>query len=221
MARSADRQRALDWAADLVKQNTWVAFDAETTGLPGQLVSWAVVAPDGAELGGGLVKPTVPISEGARSIHGITDAMVASSPTFALVWPQIWEAIRDKAVVIYNASFDRACLFISARAAGITLPVFRSECAMTQYARFHGDWNEYHRDYRWKSLSVACERLGIPMEGAHTAAGDARATAAIVQAMAALALDPERMSEEARREPRREKPGIELFDMEKGRIDLC
>ena len=43
-------------------------------------------------------------------------------------------------------------------------------CCMLRYAKFKGDWNEYHNDYRWHKLAAAARHIGYRFEGnAHRA----------------------------------------------------
>ena len=69
--RERERYDTLYAVRDLIHQGNWVAFDSETTSLEGEIISWAVAAPDGTILGQGFVQPTRPITEGARAIHHI------------------------------------------------------------------------------------------------------------------------------------------------------
>lgn len=108
-----ERFDALYEARDLVRNGNWVVLDVETTSLEGEIIQWAVAAPDGTLLGQGLVQPTRPITESARAVQGITDERVADTPTFAEVWPTIWTLLAGKTIVAYNASFDKARLFTS------------------------------------------------------------------------------------------------------------
>src|SRR5262249_32487591 len=112
--RERERYDTLYAVRDLVQQGNWVTFDSETTSLEGEIISWAVAAPDGTILGQGFIQPTRPITEGARAIHGIADEQVADAPTFAEVWPAIWELLAGKTIVAYNASFDEARIYTSA-----------------------------------------------------------------------------------------------------------
>jgi len=52
------------------------------------------------------INPIVAISEGARRVHGITDAMVADKPTFPEIVPGFLEFLGDSVIIIHNADFD-------------------------------------------------------------------------------------------------------------------
>ncbi len=187
-----DREKALQWALELVRTDNWVAFDTETTDLDGEIVEWAVCNPSGQVLGSGLVKPVARISEEAYRIHHISDAMLKHAPTFDTAWPKIWAHLQGKTVVIYNQWFDVARLATSARAVGMKLlemSELETRCCMEQYARYHGVRTQHRHGrsggYQWQSLGNALNQLRIELAGvAHTAAYDAQACAAIVRELA-------------------------------------
>lgn len=208
MSEQEDRWEVLWRAKKVVKESNWVTLDVETTGLLGQVIQWAVCAPDGSLLGQGLIKPTVPVEEEARAIHGITDEMLADAPTFDVVAPQIWRLIENKTVVAYNADFDIACLCTSIdshntqpphrpsgrvedEAARKRLDWLLNEldwyCAMQWFAVIYGEKHEYYGTYTWKKLERACSYFGISFGDAHNAMSDARATTALVHKLAQLA----------------------------------
>jgi len=84
MGREQDRRAAI--AKAQIELNKKLAYlDTETTGLKDydQIVEICLLDNDGAVLIDSLVKPTVKIPLDATRIHGITDAMVSSAPT----WP--------------------------------------------------------------------------------------------------------------------------------------
>ena len=105
------RQRVLYKVRQLWQQG-FATFDSETSGLDSsedQIIQWAVCDQEGQLLGSGYVKPTVPISEGAFDVHGITDAQLADAPSFAESWPTIHELLAGKTVIIYKALHYVAC----------------------------------------------------------------------------------------------------------------
>ncbi len=182
-----------DWlyeARELVRSGNWVVLDVETTSLEGEIIQWAVVASDGTILGEGFIHPTKPITEGARAIHQIADAQVAEAPTFADVWPTLWELLAGKTIVAYNASFEEARLWTSAAPYFSFLrgaPRLSWFCAMHAFAAACGEWHPYWGSYTWQPLASACYLFRIPHEQAHNAAEDAEATAKLMVALAELA----------------------------------
>ncbi len=197
-SRQADRAEAAREAAGWLADPRAVILDTETTDLDGYLVEIAVIDTAGAVLLDTLVNPKQPISAGARSVHGITDEMVAGAPTFAAIFQQLDALLTDRTVIAYNAAFDRGILInevyrmLAARPVVAESPERRYQrlndvwkawvgrqrwaCAMETYAAFCGDWSNYHGNYRWQ-----------PLGGGHRALGDAQACLAVIQSMAAAA----------------------------------
>lgn len=190
-----DRHNALLWARDVVRGKNWCTLDTETTGcdVDDQVVEIAVCNPQTLETRAWRVRPTCPISDGARAIHDIRDEDLVNAPTYAEIWPTIEAHILTitpaKFTIFYNAEFDIARLRASARGQTPKMKppaIWTNQCAMTRYAAVHGEekWN----GYRWQKLEVACQTLGIEVDGTlHTSAVDARLTAQLVLKMAEMA----------------------------------
>lgn len=165
-----------------------VYLDTETTGLGDrdQIVSIAVVDTDGTVLLDTLIRPTIRIPESATAIHGITDAMVADAPKFGEIMPQLARIAWERQMVIYNADYDTRMIAQSTPQSMGQLGYRRPPaCAMLLYARYFGDWNDYHGSYRWQKLSAAAYQCGLTFNGsAHGALADADMTRQIVEYMA-------------------------------------
>lgn len=173
-----DREQAIAWARQMLESDALI-LDTETTGLRNrdEIVQLAIIDMAGHVLLDCLIKPTIPIGRDASAIHGITDSLVAESPSFADVWPSIVDVIQGHTVIIYNADFDTRLLVQSARAHGMALPLVEGvvyTCAMLPYSAYVGDWNDYHGNYKWQRLPG----------GDHSALGDCRATLAVLKRMA-------------------------------------
>ncbi len=174
------RKDATRWAQDLLSRDLsmWVILDTETTGLGAydEVVQVAVI--DGAGnvlIDNLLIKPTISIPESARSIHGISNEMVESAPRFSHVWRVIAGAISGKHMVIYNAEYDLRMLHQSGQALDYLIGFDNTwDCAMLQYAKWYGDWSDYHGSFRWQRLPA----------GDHTALGDCQATLELIKKMA-------------------------------------
>lgn len=182
----------------VVTTETWVVLDVETTGIPGQVIQWAVCASDGSVLGSGFVRPTVPIKRDATKKHGLTTRKLKGEPTFDQVAPLICRLLENKVIIGYNVEFDLGALMGSCWAWLHDAPssvrplheltwVTRRACAMLWFAAIYGErepWSEY---YTWKTLETACEYFQVPLMQAHNAICDAQATVKLVQKMADLA----------------------------------
>lgn len=180
---------------DLLESDEAIAIlDTETTGLPShdrfQVVEISIIDKHGTVLFDKLIKPDIPIPQGALSVHGITDEMVANAPTFADVWPELEAILSKYSIWCYNAGFDFSAIISSAYYAKIKVPKeishdSRWNCMMLAYAEYYGDWSDYHDSYTWKQLGFACEDLGVESSGYHRALGDVNNTLGVMRALAA------------------------------------
>ncbi|MEU9529751.1 3'-5' exonuclease [Streptomyces sp. NPDC048210] len=146
-------------ARQLLEPGASVIVDTETTDLYGQTIEIAVVdAATGRVLQDTLVKPTVPITSGARHVHGICDQDVAHARPFERALPRLRKVTKDRIICAYNAEYDRSVILEDIRRTKrkpLHLEPRESwYCLMEAYAAWLGS-------NRWL-------RLG----GGHRAAGD-------------------------------------------------
>lgn len=173
---------------ELVRGGEYVVLDTETTGLKrGEICQIAIIDQNANILLDTLVKTTEPIPPAATDIHGISNDDVKDAPTWSDVAPRVRELLKGRDVVIYNATYDRKMMHQSNEAAGLAAVDYKTEAnywdAMTLYAEFWGEWNDYHGNYRWQKLVNACKQQDIPVAEAHTALGDCRLTLALIKQM--------------------------------------
>lgn len=171
-----DRIRAVRWVRNILADPSYIVLDTETTGLSdAEIVEIAVMDLEGKPLLNTLVKPQMTIPEEVIQIHGITDSLVESEPSFPDVYPKLLEALKGRKVIIYNADFD---ISIISYCCGLhSLPAVKfeeSHCLMSWYARWYGDWSDYFGSYKWQ-----------PLCGGHRALSDCRAALERIKEMAA------------------------------------
>lgn len=189
MRRSDDIKRIVEQCKSVLSRD-FVVFDTETTDIHGEIVEYALCDKNGQPLLEGRVKPTVPISEGAFGVHGISDVMVSTCPTFDQVAEQVLSPLVGKVVVGYNVAFDLGRLITTLHAYERLKPLaervrkFDSFCVMDAFAPIYGTW--YRGSYRWQKLGVACGYFDIPLKNAHSAMGDVLATYQVLNAMSKL-----------------------------------
>ncbi len=154
----------------------FVSVDLETTGLDPATCDIVELSAfrvrDGAIVAEyqQLVRPRVPITEGARKIHGITDEELRDKPTLEQIWPAFREFCGDDILVAHNGNeFD--------------FPVLRR---LGGELLEGGDFVSYDSLLLARSLhSGSCKlgelahAFGIELPQAHRAAADARALALV------------------------------------------
>jgi DNA polymerase-3 subunit epsilon len=146
-----------------------VYLDTETTGLGGfdEIVEVCILDHDGRALVDTLVRPSRPIPADVVRIHGITNAIVKTAPTWPEVWPEVQAALQGRLVGIYNADFDLRMMAQSHRrySMGWASQESRAFCIMRLYADFYGRG-------RWQTLDDAGRQCSISLPNAHRARAD-------------------------------------------------
>lgn len=196
-AREARRREVAslqEWAAAALADEDVVVLDTETTGLDDEacLVEVAVVTTGGDVLLDTLVNPGVPIPRDASEIHGITDEVVATAPSFGQLLVDLTRVLDGRRVLIYNKSYDVARLHWEltrhycasghedpAASAAAWLKAMTYEDVMVPYSDWVGDWSDYWGNYSWQ-----------PLNGGHRALGDCRAVLDRLRSMSARAAAP-------------------------------
>ena len=179
----SDQRASIDWARSVLgRKSQYVILDTETTGLKeiDEVIQIGIIDLKGNTVLETLVKPSKKksINKGASDVHGILMKDLKSAPTFNELTNQLTQALKGKEVIAYNSEFDarlyaQSCMF----SGGGYIPKNMKldwDCAMKHYARFLGDWNDYHQDYKWPKLQG----------GDHSAVGDCLATLKVIKKMA-------------------------------------
>jgi DNA polymerase-3 subunit epsilon len=193
---STARRRAIEQARLMLSRDP-LFLDSETTGLDSEAEAVEIVVIDAAgnELLNSLIHPVRPIPSEATRIHGITDGDVVEAPDFVEVLPQLAHILEDRTLIVYNAEYDWRILRQSAWAHDLDLGchigmLHGPYCAMKMYAEFWGEWDDWHKSYRWQRLSNAARQQGIDLPAdLHRARADAELTRLLVLKMAAEEVD--------------------------------
>ncbi|TGJ96139.1 hypothetical protein DLJ96_10255, partial [Actinotalea fermentans ATCC 43279 = JCM 9966 = DSM 3133] len=112
---------------------------------------------------------------GPQHVHGISAADVGLAPTFALVAPHLARLLEGRVIVAHNASFDTR--FLRAEFSRVGLPVGIDPLACLCTMRLAGTFLPSAP----RGLAICCELAGVVHDGAHSALGDARATAGLLE----------------------------------------
>lgn len=121
-----------------------------------------------------LIKPPKPITEEITKMNGITNAMVAKSPSFKMVATDLRDLIeRSDCVVAHNAAFDVGMMDIEMMRLGVTKVAWpRIICTVEATIFITG--------YRMTLSSLYEYLFKEKFEGAHRAAADVGALCRIV-----------------------------------------
>jgi DNA polymerase III subunit epsilon len=170
----------------------YAVVDVETTGLdPEQdrIVEVAVVrlSPAGVITGEyvTLVRPDGPAGPPeaaavAAEIHGISDADLLHAPSFRRIAAALAGRLAGAVIAGHNVAFDLGFLAAEFGRVGVAMPELPSVCTHSLAAALYPDM-ERHR------LADCCAAAGITLDDAHTALGDARATARLLSVYLATA----------------------------------
>ncbi len=151
---------------------TFVAFDVETTGL--SPISNALVELSGVKFNlkddqtetfSTLINPLCEITPQLTSIHGISNDMVASSPTYHTAVPAFLEWAGDAVFIAHNASFDVEFIRVNISKLGKPCPTnFVIDTLVLS--------RELLRDSPRHQLKTVVDFLGLPPGEYHRALSD-------------------------------------------------
>lgn len=168
--------RLLFMAQDLFEGEKVLAFDLETTGTStnnDRIVQYALIGTlaDGTAVNvEQIVKPPIRIPLEASNIHGIYNEDIRDKPPLSEVAEELAELIDGAILVGHNVrSFDYAMLKTEFLRMGRLAPQPKAIMDTLELVRRL----KLPRPHR---LGAMCQRYGIRLEAAHTAAADAAAT---------------------------------------------
>lgn len=158
-----------------IKDIKFAVLDTETTGLSpaggGKICEIAVSVSQGGQTlqeFSTLLNPGMPMHPDVIAIHGITNEMVATAPTFAQVLPQLLSLLDGCVLVAHNAEFDLNFLRSEVERCGLRLPQYPVLDTL-KLARKNGCFAR-------NNLGTIATTLGIDAAGAHRAMADVRMT---------------------------------------------
>ncbi len=185
---SKARNEAIQQAGEYLAHKP-VYLDTETTGIGpnSEILEISIVDHDGEVLVDTLVKPRGKIDPGASRVHGISMEMLADAPGWDVVWPQVDTALKGRYVGIYNLDFDVRMMQQSHQRHWMQWQQPEGDffCIMKLYARFYGQWNSRHGNYRWQSLDNARRQCRLELANTHRALDDTLLARAVFLHMAA------------------------------------
>ncbi len=166
-----DSAKAVKGKTDATFEDTFIAFDIETTGL--SPLTSSIIEIGAVKIRGGqvidsyneLIDPGFPISDFTTNLTGITNDMLKGKPTIEEVLPRFLEYAGDYPVIAHNATFDYN--FIKHACGKLNL-TFKNVCIDTlEMAK------NIYTDLKRYKLDTLAKMLKINMGSHHRACDDA------------------------------------------------
>ena len=158
----------------------FVVIDVETSGLSARRDRILQVAAVELDSSGGVVSEWSSFVRprfgrvGPTHVHGLTAASLRSAPAFRVVAPELARQLEGAVVVGHNIDFDWAFVRRSMRRARVPLEPTARLCTLDLSRSLDPDRVMRHK------LADICSRLDVPLDNAHDALADARATAEVL-----------------------------------------
>lgn len=167
----------------ILESGNAVVLDTETTGLgeDAEVIEIAITDTNGNSLFDSFIKPLKPIPSAATAVHGITNEMVRTAPTWRGAYPRIARLMQGKTVLVYNVKYDKR--------------IIEQTDGMWRLGNVSCNWYcimEHHKAHyrlnRWQKLSNAAEIAGVPLpsDNLHRAMTDTLLALAVARKMAGL-----------------------------------
>jgi DNA polymerase-3 subunit epsilon len=174
----------------------YIVLDLETTGLFDEGGAPSILTIGVVDVSRGQAvseieyraRPSRPITEGARAVHGISEAEASEFPEINNCWDDLLSILHGRLVVIHNAAFDWMVINETARKHKFRVPhvegVFCSQKSSYPWALAVG----LEVSARGPSLDSLTRKFEIhdmraDIEGLHGALVDAKQTASLVEVL--------------------------------------
>jgi DNA polymerase-3 subunit epsilon len=128
-----------------------------------------------------LVRPSAEMSPGALACHGLTSEILSDAPQFDEIAVPVTEVLQQAAVVAHNVPFDLCFLQRELEEAGHPMVPGVTVDTLLMARRLFA--------FRHNNLGQVCDVLGVPLDNAHRALDDARATFSVFTRMMEI-VDP-------------------------------
>lgn len=168
-----------DAASDAeLRKSGFAVIDVETTGFAAYRrdriveIAAVLVDPDGTVTSTWTTVLNPGRDPGPTRIHHLTAVDTASAPRFADIAGDLAQQLSRRVIVAHNALFDLTFLYAEYARAGIEMPAWPALCTMEAAYALRPDGG--------RSLADCCAAEDVPLAGAHTALGDATATAVLL-----------------------------------------
>lgn len=147
-----------------------IYYDTETTGLrfeTDRIIEIAAYDPLADRKFCSFINPKIPIPKEASLIHGITDTMVANSPSFETVGAEFFAFCGEDAVLIAhnNDQFDKFFLQEETKRASLVQPAYKMIDTLKWSRKYRSDLPKH-------SLQFLREIYGVEENRAHRALDD-------------------------------------------------
>lgn len=186
MRTTATPKQAVEYAQKIIRKNP-IYLDTETTGLDNkaEVIELSIINYDGSVLFDSLIKPRNPIPQSATQINNISNEMVAGSPTFLEVWPEVFNILLNRQIGMYNAEFDARMLKQSIEMYG--QKIFQKLYAfdiMNIFSDFRGTWDPRRNTTRRYRLEDAGKYFNIDIPNSHRTLEDTKLTRVVFHRIA-------------------------------------
>ena len=169
-----------------IKDETYVVFDIETTGLSpynDKIIEIGAVKVknfDVIDTYSVFINPEIPLSEFTTQLTSITNEDVKNAKTIDQILPEFLEFIGQATLVAQNAKFDVGFMYEKSRQLGIDVNFKYIDTI--QWARLTIP------DQKKFNLDALCKRFGVVNEHHHRAINDAEVTAKIFKCLMELVI---------------------------------